>query len=251
MIQSRNNLFGVIIFSLPVLLLMVASTYPNPKILARSNQVAPAYPPPHTAATTNQNNMYKVAIPYVSPGNPRFYAQVSRLGAFTGVWAKIETASPVIREMVSSYIGLQIIIPDPGSPYGKRWVEAGWSRGTNTGCVSKFLWQTDHSSPHFYDNHLPTVGVAYQYIISYQNGTWNLKIAELNGTVLIDDNIPQTYMTYGTELRAMGEVYSYNKINDMGVSGVLNLKYMDATNTWYDWGSHSVSSRRGGTFEIA
>jgi hypothetical protein len=159
-----------------------------------------------------------------------FYAQATKSGTFYGVWATIETATPKLREQLFSYSSINII----GS--SGKWVEAGWIKLQSQGCVPKFSWAIQPGNANIISNPSPTVGVAYQYIIyRISSGNWKLQIANTSGLVLVDINISNPGMNYGTQIQAVGEVDSPNKLNDMGVSGLLSLKWRNSSSIWYYW----------------
>lgn len=162
--------------------------------------------------------------------NSHFYARIEKRGTFYGVWGTIETANPALREPLFSYVSLNIISPD-----GK-WIETGWTKASNHGCVPKFTWATDPGTPYFIESPRPTVGIAYQYSITkVSDGNWKLQIMQTNGTVIVDSDIPNPGMNSGNAIQALGEVDSLAKINDMGVSGLLSLKWRNQSGVWSLW----------------
>jgi len=178
----------------------------------------------------NSQTIYKTFLPIVYKPRSHYYAQVAKSGIFYGVWATIETANPVIREPLFSYASINIL-----DSYG-RWVETGWIKGSFTGCVPKFTWAIQPGNANIINSPLPTVGVAYQYrIYKNSNGYWGLTIMRTDGTVIKSVSIYNPSMDYGSSLQAVGEVASVSKINDMGVSGILSLKWRDVNLNWFNW----------------
>lgn len=183
---------------------------------------------PNTKA--NSQTAYKTFLPIIFRSRSHYYAQVIKSGTFYGVWATIETANPAIREPFFSYGSINIL-----DNYG-RWVETGWIKGTFTECVPKFTWAIQPGNVNIITSPLPTVGVAYQYLIyKISNGNWGLNIMRTDGTVIKSVNIYNPGMNYGSSLQAVGEVDSVSKINDMGISGILSLKWRDSNSQWFYW----------------
>lgn len=178
----------------------------------------------------NPQTIYNTYLPIIFKPRSHYYAQVTKSGIFYGVWATIQTANPVIREPLFSYASINIL-----DDYG-RWVETGWIKGSITGCVPKFTWAIQPGSVNIISYPLPSVGIAYQYRIhKISNGNWTLTIMRTDGTVIQSVNIYNPGMDYGSSLQAVGEVDSVSKINDMGVSGILSLKWRDISLNWFNW----------------
>jgi hypothetical protein len=56
-----------------------------------------------------------------------------------------------------------------------------------------------------------------------------------DGTVIKSVTIYNPGMNYGSSLQAVGEVDSVSKINDMGISGILSLKWRNLNSQWLYW----------------
>ncbi len=174
----------------------------------------------------------------INPGPPlsvseaagsHFYAQAKKNGTYYGVWATIETADPKIREVYFSYASVNII-------NGTKWVETGWVKSSTSGCVPKFSWAIQPGTANIIDSPRPSVGVAYQYQITRNSpGSWKIRIMNTGGLVLWQTDVTNTGLNSGAEIQAVGEVDSANKKNDMGVSGLLSLKWRDSASIWYNW----------------
>jgi hypothetical protein len=67
------------------------------------------------------------------------------------------------------------------------------------------------------------------------DGNWFLRIMETNGTVIYSTDIENPGMDYGSRIQAVGEVNSPLMLNDMGISGLLSLKWRMANGNWSYW----------------
>lgn len=266
--QSLTRVFGTILFAFvaPMLYLIaqnseVFAQYSQGVVSFQSNEPTPlAYPPPlvdqlgssffiypppgqmefaPTAFPLSENSLFvgepKIFLPLLSKSensNTHFYAQADKQGTFYGVWGNIETADPVIREPLFSYVSINITGPDGN------WIETGWIKASISGCIPKFSWATQEGdgTAHIIDTPLPSVGVTYQYIIErISPGNWKLWINRTDGVVLLTVEIPNAGFVYGDRIQALGEVDSATRSNDMGVSGILSLLWMDIASYWHGW----------------
>jgi|WetSurMetagenome_2_1015567.scaffolds.fasta_scaffold453410_1 hypothetical protein len=105
-------------------------------------------------SSARAENTYYLIFPVIIAPQTNFHAQTIKNGEFYGVWATIDTATPVIRESGFSYASINIIS-------GAQWVETGWSRSSIHGCIPKFLWAIQPGYGNYIDSPLPTVGTAY------------------------------------------------------------------------------------------
>jgi hypothetical protein len=174
---------------------------------------------------------YQIYLPIVYKGRTHFYAQAVNSGLFYGVWAIIETANPAIREPLFSYSSINI------SDNNGRWIETGWYKSPTDSCIPKFTWAIQPGNANVISSPTPTVGFSYQYMIDkVTDGNWRLQILKTDGTVIYSQNISNPGMNSGTLLQAVGEVDSPTEINDMGVSGILSLKWRESTpGIWHMW----------------
>ncbi len=190
------------------------------------------YPPPGTPHVGA--DQYKIYLPIVFTSRTHFYAQAQKDGEFYGVWATIETADPAIREPIFSYASINIVAPTG------QWVETGWIKSPISGCVPKFSWAINPGVANIIDTPRPTIGVPYQYMIEkISDGNWRLRIMETNGIVIVQEDISNVGMDSGSIIQAVGEVDSVGKLNDMGVSGLVSLKWKSQS-TWFYWGGWNL-----------
>lgn len=179
---------------------------------------------------SNSQGEHKIYIPIIMNPKTHYYAQVIKYGTFYGVWATIETANPAIREPFFSYTSINILDNE-----GK-WVETGWVKSSTSGCVPKFSWAIQPGTANIIPSPLPSIGVAYQYKIEkISDGNWRLQIMTTNGVVIYSVDISNPGMNSGVSLQAVGEVDSITKQNDMGVSGILSMKWKEVNPFWYNW----------------
>jgi len=191
------------------------------------------YPPPATPSIPQQGSN-TIFLPVILKPQDRYYAQVQKDGQFYGVWATIETPNPVIREPYFSYASINIIGPD-----GK-WIETGLDKGLYTDCIPKFIWAIQPGTLMVVLSPLPTVGMAYQYLIEkITDGQWSLQIITTSGYVIFNTNINNPGLNFGTKIQATGEVNSVSKLNDMGVAGLLYLKWKMANSNWSYWNGYT------------
>jgi hypothetical protein len=109
-------------------------------------------------------------------------------------------------------------------------VETGWFKSSTNGCIPKFTWVIQPGNINIIPSPSPTIGIAYQYMIDkVSDGNWRLQILRTDGTVIFSQSISNPGMNYGDLLQAVGEVDSPSKINDLGVSGIISLKWRNAT----------------------
>lgn len=226
---------------------VIAST-PIPYPLPNENLSIPSlpvYPPPEQAEATptvlpqsrsllfvSEHTLFLPLLSKSESTRIRFYAQISKVGTFYGVWGTINTAIPVIREPRFSYSTINIVGPEG------HWVETGWIRSSISGCIPKFSWATQEGGgiAHIIETPLPTVGVAYWYIIERTSpGNWKLWINRTDGSVLVTVDIPNAGFDYGDRVQAGAEVDSPTRTNDMGVSSIRSLHWMDIGGSWHAW----------------
>lgn len=80
------------------------------------------------------------------------------------------------------------------------------------------------------------MGVAYQYLIeNILPSNWVIRIARIDGAVLITVYISNAGFDHGDRIQALGEVDSATRLNDMGVSGLMSLLWMDSETLWHSW----------------
>jgi hypothetical protein len=162
-----------------------------------------------------------------------------------GVWALIEYANPEIREWSFSFTTINILSSTTnqnGQPLG---VEVGWMKASDTNCQPKL----NYSSSIF--NYAPQLNgtpfvtdYRYNYMI-YRVGTnlWRVKLFKEDGTVVYqppDLNVPN--FDVGNYVWVGGEVVSPTRANSMGVSGLLQLKWMDSSGAWQPWNGFNGGS---------
>jgi hypothetical protein len=76
-------------------------------------------------------------------------------------------------------------------------------------------------------------------------GNWKIWILNMSGNVIVDIDVPNPGMNYGSLIQGGGEVSSRNKLNDMGISDITSLlwKRLDDTwQSWYSWDYGTVDS---------
>ena len=189
-------------------------------------------------SNSNSQVEHKIYLPLIIKPNTHFYAQATKYGTFYGVWATIETADPVIREPLFSYSSINII------DNSGKWVETGWIKSSASGCVPKFSWAIQPGIANIIPSPLPTIGVAYQYMIEkISDGNWRIQIMTIDGFVIVSVYIPNPGMNSGIDIQAVGEVDSISKQNDMGVSGILSLKWRDINQIWHYWNGWNFGVR--------
>lgn len=167
--------------------------------------------------------------PYAN-GVPRCRAQVVRhIGSYSGVSGTIETAEPVLRENTgSSAVQLAVV-----GPLGQ-WIELGWTKQAshyNCDVFFYFATQEGNGSPMFlgwpvYSGGNRKFRMTIALVDEYW-GWWRVKIVDDSTNQLVANWEPITTPSRWNRsglLQANGEVGRQN-INDMGVSGMLNLKY--------------------------
>lgn len=234
-----KNYFEVI--SIIFLIICLTSSTKIPKAFAQ-------YPPP-PGTPSNPVGELLVYLPLVEKTiesqQTNFHAQVQKRGVFYGVYAKIFTAAPVIREWFDpqiannfSYASINIVAPNGG------WVETGWFKGPfpPSNCIPKFSWATQEGggAAHIIDSPVPTIGMEYQYQIEkISDGYWRLWIMDTNGYVIFQQYISNPGMNSGDVIQAVGEVGSINKINEMGVSTISGLLLKDSIQ-WSSWNGWST-----------
>jgi hypothetical protein len=67
------------------------------------------------------------------------------------------------------------------------------------------------------------------------DGNWLLRIMNTNGVVIYQTNINNPGMNSGVRLQAVGEVNSPQQLNDLGVSGILTLRWQMSNLIWSNW----------------
>lgn len=98
------------------------------------------------------------------------------------------------------------------------------------------MWAIQPANQHNYiPNVAPQIGTAYQYFL-YRTGAgvWRFQVARLDGVVIVNQVINNAGLD-GGQLAAGGKVLSPAHQNDMGVAGLLSLRYMNDQNQWVPW----------------
>lgn len=180
--------------------------------------------------------------PYAN-GVPRCRAMViNNSASYSGVSGTIETAEPVLRESSASS-AVQIVVTGPLS----QWIELGWTKQAshyNCDVFFYFATQEGNGSPMFLGYPANNGGNRrYRMTIALVDeywGWWRVKIVDDSTNQLVANWEPITTPSRWNRsgmLQANGEVGRQN-INDLGVSGMLDLKYrINPGSGWplWDW----------------
>lgn len=174
--------------------------------------------------------------PWRGGNSYRCYAHVWRSpGSYSGVHGTIEVANPVLRES-NATSGAQMAIVN----YAGQWFELGWTKQASYyGCDPWLYWAKEPGTPNFLQYVPP--GYAYRLSISVIHDDfawWQVKVIDNQTNQQLHRVGPlATFPSWnrGYLLQANGEV-GPSSINDMGVSGLLNLKYRTYPGSgWYAW----------------
>lgn len=188
----------------------------------------------------------------------RFYARGTlydwKVGSsITGVKGRIEVAHPGLRDpgalMSSASINIYRDVGGGGNPL--RTYEGGWSRETVLNCDQKLFWATRYG-PNPDDYSIEWIGPAqigatyeFRFAQDQPNGYWSVTVWRVysDGSkqqIFKRTDLSTLRWSSGEAVQCVGEVAETN-IQDMGVSGLLRLKWRDTDAGWHGWHDRDIS----------
>ncbi len=225
-IDNKKLLLGIVLGT--SLFVFFGTNFASDASDRRAGEQDPYPSPPVVTGVAYEADSW-VYLPIIYNPNAHWRAQGYKVGNFYGVWAYMTTADPAIRELLFSYASVSVLDPN-----GK-WVETGWLKSPNTGCVPKFTWAIQPGDAHFIGSPTPIIGHTYEYMIfRVSNGNWRLQIVD-TPVVIVDLNISNPGMNYSDKVMVFGEVHSKYRANDMGPSNLTSLRWEGTDLRWRSW----------------
>lgn len=163
---------------------------------------------------------------------------------YSGVNGTIAVADPWLRQPPPDFSAVQVALTFPDDSQNRpQWIEAGWSKDAGANNCDPWLYW--HRAPDPNGAVVQWVAPAqigrnYRFNIALSDATqrlWSVRIVEdwSERVVFYKGDIRlSTPFDRGNQLQSNGEVYSW--ISDMGISGMLNLRYRLAPGSgWAYW----------------